>query len=170
MKNRNEEIIYYQKRAQEHDQVYEKPERQLDLKAVKNYLKTHQFKNVKTTDFIKEVEKSSGKNLTKFVVTWLESDVLHYDKLEAYLSKNTKDYKLLFELDCEASKSNCLKFIETTKNNFLKAEVINRLDNFIRPLLENLAKDSDKEYIYWPNRIDIINKKIEELDEIQKTL
>ena len=26
--------------------------------------------------------------------------------------------------------------------------VIDKLDNFIRPLLENLAKDSDKDYIY----------------------
>jgi len=49
-------------------------------------------------------------------------------------------------------------------------EVIKRLDDFIRPLLENLAKDSDKEYIYWPNRVEIINKKIAELDEIQKGL
>jgi len=49
-------------------------------------------------------------------------------------------------------------------------EVIKNLDDFIRPLLENLAKDSDKEYIYWPNRVEIINKKIEELDLIQKTL
>lgn len=47
-------------------------------------------------------------------------------------------------------------------------EVIKKLDDFIRPLLENLAKDSDKEYIYWPNRVEIINKKIAELDEIQK--
>ena len=49
-------------------------------------------------------------------------------------------------------------------------EVIKNLDNFIRPLLENLAKDSDKEYIYWPNRVSIIQKKLEELNEIQKTL
>ena len=49
-------------------------------------------------------------------------------------------------------------------------EIIKNLDNFIRPLLENLAKDSDKEYIYWPNRVEIINKKIDELDLIQKNL
>ena len=48
--------------------------------------------------------------------------------------------------------------------------VIDKLDNFIRPLLENLAKDSDKDYIYWPNRVDIINKKILELDKIQAGL
>ena len=49
-------------------------------------------------------------------------------------------------------------------------EVIDKPDNFIRPLLENLAKDSDKDYIYWPNRVDIINKKILELDKIQAGL
>jgi hypothetical protein len=49
-------------------------------------------------------------------------------------------------------------------------EVIKNLDNFIRPLLENLAKDSDKEYIYWPNRVSIIQKKLEELNEIQKNI
>lgn len=59
------------------------------------------------------------------------------------------------------------KIIEKTTT---ATEVIKNLDNFIRPLLENLAKDSDKDYIYWPNRVEIINKKISELDEIQKTL
>jgi RNA binding exosome subunit len=49
-------------------------------------------------------------------------------------------------------------------------EVINKLDDFIRPLLENLAKDSDKDYIYWPNRVSIIQKKLEELNEIQKNI
>ena len=37
------------------------------------------------------------------------------------------------------------KIVETTTT--AKA-VIDKLDNFIRPLLENLAKDSDKDYIY----------------------
>lgn len=70
-------------------------------------------------------------------------------------------------MDADELASVDTKIIEKTTT---ATEVINRLDNFIRPLLENLAKDSDKEYIYWPNRIDIINKKIAELDEIQKTL
>jgi len=59
------------------------------------------------------------------------------------------------------------KIIEKTTT---ATDVINKLDNFVRPLLENLAKDSDKDYIYWPNRVDIINKKLKELDEIQKSL
>jgi|TARA_B100001540_G_C15672867_1_gene581031 hypothetical protein len=59
------------------------------------------------------------------------------------------------------------KIVEKTTT---ATEVINKLDNFVRPLLENLAKDSDKDYIYWPNRVEIINKKLKELDEIQKNL
>lgn len=70
-------------------------------------------------------------------------------------------------MDADELASVDTKIIEKTAT---ATEVIEKLDNFIRPLLENLAKDSDKDYIYWPNRVDIINKKILELDQIQKTL
>jgi len=70
-------------------------------------------------------------------------------------------------MDADELASVDTKIIEKTTT---ATEVIKNLDDFIRPLLENLAKDSDKEYIYWPNRIEIINKKIQELDEIQKNL
>lgn len=46
------------------------------------------------------------------------------------------------------------------------SEKVDKLDNFIRPLLENLAKDSDKDYIYWPNRIEIVRKQIDFLNSI----
>ena len=70
-------------------------------------------------------------------------------------------------MDAEELASVDTKIIEKTTT---ATEVINKLDDFVRPLLENLAKDSDKDYIYWPNRVDIINKKLKELDEIQKNL
>ena len=70
-------------------------------------------------------------------------------------------------MDAEELASVDTKIIEKTTT---ATEVINKLDNFVRPLLENLAKDSDKDYIYWPNRVDIINKKLKKQDEIQKTL
>ena len=70
-------------------------------------------------------------------------------------------------MDAEELASVDTKIIEKTTT---ATEVINKLDNFVRPLLENLAKDSDKDYIYWPNRVEIINKKLKELDEIQKNL
>ena len=70
-------------------------------------------------------------------------------------------------MDADELASVDTKIVEKTTT---ATEVINKLDNFERPLLENLAKDSDKDYIYWPNRVDIINKKLKELDEIQKNV
>ena len=70
-------------------------------------------------------------------------------------------------MDAEELASVDTKIIEKTTT---ATEVINKLDDFVRPLLENLAKDSEKDYIYWPNRVDIINKKLNELDDIQKNL
>jgi len=70
-------------------------------------------------------------------------------------------------MDADELASVDTKIVEKTTTATL---VIKNLDDFIRPLLENLAKDSDKDYIYWPNRVDIINKKIAELDELQKNI
>ena len=55
----------------------------------------------------------------------------------------------------------------SSSTNEAKA-VIEKLDDFIRPLLENLAKDSDKEYIYWPNRKAIINQQIERVKKVTR--
>ena len=70
-------------------------------------------------------------------------------------------------MDADELASVDTKIVEKTTT---ATQVIKNLDDFIRPLLENLAKDSDKDYIYWPNRVDIINKKIAELDELQKNI
>ena len=50
-------------------------------------------------------------------------------------------------MDADELASVDTKIVEKTTT---ATEVIDKLDNFIRPLLENLAKDSDKDYIYWP--------------------
>ena len=70
-------------------------------------------------------------------------------------------------MDADELASVDTKIVEKTTT---ATEVISKLDDFIRPLLENLAKDSDKDYIYWPNRVDVINKKILELDKIKAGL
>ena len=49
-------------------------------------------------------------------------------RLGERLSKKAKNYKLFFELDCQDSKLNCLSFLETTNNNYLKIEVVNKLE------------------------------------------
>jgi hypothetical protein len=71
----------------------------------------------------------------------------------------------LLKLDEKVSKT-----VTSSAENQELADVLSvkleKLDNFIRPLLENLAKDSDKDYIYWPNRIDIVRKQIDYLNSI----
>jgi hypothetical protein len=70
-------------------------------------------------------------------------------------------------MDADELASVDTKIVEKTTT---ATEVIEKLDNFIRPLLENLAKDSDNDYIYWPNRAEILQKKLEELNELQKNI
>ena len=70
-------------------------------------------------------------------------------------------------MDADELASVDTKIVEKTET---ATEVIKSLDDFIRPLLENLAKDSDKDYIYWPNRVEIINQKIQELNDLQKNI
>ena len=70
-------------------------------------------------------------------------------------------------MDADELASIDTKIVEKTTS---ATEVIESMDNFIRPLLENLMKDSDKDYIYWPNRQEMIMKQIERLNDIQKNL
>jgi len=71
----------------------------------------------------------------------------------------------LLKLDEKVSKTAASSEENQELADVLSAKV-DKLDNFIRPLLENLAKDSDKDYIYWPNRIDIVRKQIDNLNSI----
>ena len=68
-------------------------------------------------------------------------------------------------MDADELASVDTKIVEKTTT---ATEVISKLDNFIRPLLENLAKDSDKDYIYWPNRLDKIEEFSDALDKVYK--
>lgn len=39
------------------------------------------------------------------------------------------------------------------------------LKNLFMPLLKNLARDEDKHYIFWPNRVEKINSFIKKIDQ-----
>lgn len=61
---------------------------QVFKQAVKNYLEKHAFKNVETQDFIIEVEKLSGQDLSSFEREWLLSKELPLTKMRSTLKKN----------------------------------------------------------------------------------
>ncbi len=70
-------------------------------KGVKNYLLKHQFKNVETENFIIEVEKASGVDLSEFVKTWLEDEKYLYEDCISSLKQNSKEISRMFALDQE---------------------------------------------------------------------
>lgn len=45
---------------------------------------------------------------------------------------------------------------------------IKSLNKMFKPLLENLARDPDKEMIKWPNRKEIIDKQLKKLESLTK--
>lgn len=45
---------------------------------------------------------------------------------------------------------------------------LGELETLIIPLLKGLMKNPEKEYIYWPNRLDIIQKQIDKVYSITK--
>ena len=48
-------------------------------------------------------------------------------------------------------------------------QVFKGLEKMIIPLLKNLMKNPEKEYIYWPNRTDKIQKQIDKILEITRS-
>jgi len=70
-------------------------------------------------------------------------------------------------MDAEELAAVDTKIVEKTTS---ATEVINQMDDFIRPLLENLMKDSDKDYIHSAKRSEMTQKQIERLNNIQKNL
>lgn len=45
---------------------------------------------------------------------------------------------------------------------------LQQVEQLILPLLYNLQKNPDKEYIHWPNRKDIIQKQIEKILQVTR--
>ena len=106
---------------------------------------------------LKAVAKSSAGQANSAQIDELDSKV---DLLQKLISKT------LAELDDH--KDN-LQSIDTKKELDFKDRLI-ECEKLILPLLQNLMKNEDKEYIYWPNRKAIIQQQIDRLQKItQKT-
>ncbi|QXP59436.1 M1 family metallopeptidase [Olleya sp. HaHaR_3_96] len=91
-------------------------------KAVKIYLKANAFKNVETNDFIKEVEKSSGQDLTGFVSQWLlASDVLEEEMAVALRKNETSSFLLTMKTDPY------LSYRTDAEDNYIPSSLITEL-------------------------------------------
>ncbi len=92
-------------------------------KAVKNYLKTHQFKNVETNDFISEVEKVSNQKLKPFVANWLENKNFPFEDALNSLKKSTFIQEYL-KVDCDVNTKKCDTYLTSKISDEAKIKVI----------------------------------------------
>jgi len=53
--------------------------------------------------------------------------------------------------------------VDETKNKLQQVEAL------ILPLLKNLMKNPDKDYIHWPNRTPVIQKQIDKITAITRS-
>ncbi|MGB6269697.1 MAG: M1 family metallopeptidase [Olleya sp.] len=110
--------------------------------AVKSYLEKQAFKNVETTDFISEVEKTSGQDLTNFVNKWLMSDILLENEMIAALEVNET-----------------ISFLLTMKNNPYLSYRKDNDDNYIPSSLATKLPDG-----YYPMQVAILEEAFEKPD------
>ena len=111
-------------------------------KAVKNYLKKYQFKNVETADFLNEITAVSDFDIVKFQKEWLEE--YHFPTEQAnYLLKKNEGIRTLFEIQAQKNKPFADKealFTTIMKSNgfyALKKEIMYQIQDV--PFLEKEA-------------------------------
>ncbi|WP_375239226.1 M1 family metallopeptidase [Aurantibacter sp.] len=91
-------------------------------KAIKSYLELYKFKNVETKNFIDEVERFSGVNLSGFVDLWLLSPELPEDQMRLVLEKNEETAFLLTHLE-----SPYLSYRKDSNDDYIPSSIINHL-------------------------------------------
>ncbi|MES2747856.1 MAG: M1 family metallopeptidase [Bacteroidota bacterium] len=79
MNEKASSLSFYQKGAWALHVIRESIGEKSFAKAVKTYLKTYQFKNVETNDFLAEIKKVSNFDTETFKKTWLEDGSFQYD-------------------------------------------------------------------------------------------
>ncbi|MGY0392152.1 M1 family metallopeptidase [Bizionia sp. KMM 8389] len=104
--------------------------------AVKRYLETYKFQNVRSEDFINEVEKASGKNLNDFFDLWLKEKSFPYNVAMESLEKSMFMQEYLM-VDCEAETSKCRYYLEAPLSDKAKTKIISQVPRLITNNLFN---------------------------------
>lgn len=78
----------------------------------------------------------------------------------------------IFDFGFTAVTEEELESVQTLQKTAVEAEEyedrLHSLYNAIQPLLNNLRKDPEKEYILWPNRLERVEQFSDYLDKIYK--
>jgi len=93
--------------------------------AVQTYLEKNAYKNVETSDFIKEVEKESGQDLAEFVKVWLEDVTLPQDAMVKSLKKSTFIQEYM-DVSCEAYPLKCADYLVSDISDKAKVKIVSQ--------------------------------------------
>ncbi len=93
--------------------------------AVKNYLLKYEYKNVETSNFIKEAERASGQDLSTFVATWLEAVDLPQDVMVKSLKKSEFIEEYL-NVDCDSNPSKCQDYLVSDISDKAKVKILSQ--------------------------------------------
>ena len=116
---------------------------------VKNYLTKHAFKNVTITDFLHEMEKASGKNLSEYKKRWLESSLIDTSKAYELLVDKSKSLKILFDLqdkikNGEITADSYNWYWQQSNSAYLKRHLLEAYFNKLpRKIIEEVFTSSD---------------------------
>ena len=106
-------------------------------------------------DQLKAVAKSSAGQASSAAIEELDSKVDLLTKLVSNSLSELEEHK------------DTLTRVGSTESLDFKDRLI-ECEKLILPLLQNLMKNEDKEYIYWPNRKAIIQQQIDRLQKITR--
>ena len=107
-------------------------------------------------DQLKAVAASSAGQANSAQIEDLDSKIDILQKTLSYALGELNDHK------------DNLSSIDSKKELDFKERLID-CEQLILPLLQNLMKNEEKEYIYWPNRRAIIQSQIDRLQKITRT-
>lgn len=73
------------------------------------------------------------------------------------------------EEELESVQQNKTLVQKTEKSLDITQKKVDTMYNMIKPLLNNLQKNPEKDYIYWPNRLSKLEEFSDKLDEVYKS-
>ncbi len=94
-------LTFYEKGAWALFMLRQKVGEKAFKKGIQNYLQRYRFKNVTVSDFLGEMEKASGGDLTDFKREWLENKDIPYEKAKNSLAKGSSSLRLLFKMKAD---------------------------------------------------------------------
>ncbi|NNF74731.1 MAG: M1 family metallopeptidase [Flavobacteriaceae bacterium] len=124
-------LTFYEKGAWTLFMLKELVGEQLFKTAVKAYLVENRFKNVSTTDFLGQIEKSGEFDLDAFADVWLRSDDFPIDRALDVLTQKSVFINEYLMIDCDPINSKCAEQLRFPISDQAKIKIISQVPDLI---------------------------------------